>query len=116
MVLMGAHARLTNLIAVLCVVAWRVFWLTMVARTNPRTAAATVFTERELTILNHLAGDEQQPPHGTIGRYVMIVAKLGGYLDRKSDAPPGNTVLWRGLTRLTDIHLGAEIGAKLVGN
>lgn len=32
------------------------------------------------------------------------------------DPPPGNMVMWRGLSRLTDIELGAIIGAKLVGN
>jgi hypothetical protein len=30
--------------------------------------------------------------------------------------PPGNTVIWRGLSRLTDIELGIMIGAQLVGN
>jgi hypothetical protein len=108
--------RLTNLIAVFCVVSWRVFWLTMVNRTNPRTSAKSVFTDRELKILDHLAGDVDKPAKKSISPYLKIVAKLGGYLARKADAPPGNFVLWRGLSRLTDIHLGVEIGAKLVGN
>ena len=28
----------------------------------------------------------------------------------------GNIVMWRGLSRLTDIGLGALVGAKIVGN
>jgi hypothetical protein len=36
-------------------------------------------------------------------------------LARASDPPPGNLVMWRGLSRLTDIVLGFE-AAKLVGN
>lgn len=40
----------------------------------------------------------------------------GGYLARTHDPPPGNTVIWRGLSRLTDIELGIMIGAQLVGN
>jgi hypothetical protein len=44
------------------------------------------------------------------------LARLGGYLARASDSPPGNMVIWRGLSRLTDIELGAMIGARLVGN
>jgi hypothetical protein len=102
--------RLTNLIAVFCIVAWRVFWLTMLNRTNPKTAADEVFTETEQKILNHVVGDPQQPAPRNVGHYVLAVAKLGGYLARKSDGPPGNLVLWRGLTRLTDIHFGVEIG------
>jgi Transposase DNA-binding/Transposase Tn5 dimerisation domain len=102
--------RLTNLIAVFCIIAWRVFWLTMVRRTNPKTPADAVFTETEIAILNHLAGDSQNSTSKNVAHYLLIVAKLGGYLARKHDGPPGNTVMWRGLSRLTDIHFGAEIG------
>ncbi|MEI6657127.1 MAG: IS4 family transposase [Planctomycetota bacterium] len=104
--------RLTNLIAVFCIVAWRVFWLTMVHRTNPKTPADAVFTETEIAILNHVAGDSPKKPPKTIARYLLVVAKLGGYLARKHDGPPGNIVMWRGLTRLTDIHFGVEIGRE----
>jgi hypothetical protein len=38
------------------------------------------------------------------------------YLARANDPPPGNTVMWRGLSRLTDIALGAMVGAEIVGN
>ena len=51
--------RLTNLIAVFCIVAWRVFWLTMVNRTNPNSMAETAFTTTEIEILDHLAGAQQ---------------------------------------------------------
>ena len=44
------------------------------------------------------------------------LARLGGYLARAGDSPPGNRVIWRGLSRLTDIELGFTIGAELVGN
>ena len=44
------------------------------------------------------------------------VARLGGYLARARDSPPGNLVMWRGLARLTDIALGFQLGPKLVGN
>jgi transposase-like protein len=33
-------------------------------------------------------------------------ARLGGYLDRNSDPPPGTTVIWRGFTRLSDLGEG----------
>lgn len=108
--------RLTNLIAVFCIVAWRVFWLTMVHRTNPKSAAQTVFTTNELTLLGRLAGTAKPSRNPTIAYYITAVAKLGGYLARGKDPPPGNTVLWRGLSRLNDIHLGFELSRGLVGN
>lgn len=108
--------RLTNLIAVFCILAWRVFWLTMLHRTNPNSPATAVFTYAEIAILNRLAGETEQSAPQNLAHYVLKVARLGGYLNRKSDGPPGNMVLWRGLARLTDIHLGVEISKKLVGN
>jgi hypothetical protein len=37
------------------------------------------------------------------------LARLGGYLARVGDPPPGNTVIWRGFSRLRDIEIGARI-------
>jgi len=45
-----------------------------------------------------------------------MIARLGGYLARANDPPPGNMVMWRGMSRLTDIALGAAVGAGIVGN
>ena len=44
------------------------------------------------------------------------LARLGGYLARAGDGPPGNTVMWRGLSRLTDIEIGYILGAQNSGN
>jgi hypothetical protein len=107
--------RLTNLIAVLCIIAWRVFWMTMVNRTNPQTPADKVFTETEIAIINRLCGESKATPPKNVAHYVLAVARLGGYLARKNDGPPGNMVLWRGITRLTDIQLGYELRQNSYG-
>lgn len=108
--------RLTNLLAVLCVVAWRVFWLTMTNRATPEAPAEVALTKVEIEILDGLTRDVKQPEQRTVADYLVAVAKLGGYLARTKDPPPGNMVIWRGLTRLTDIHLGFELRDRLVGN
>ena len=50
------------------------------------------------------------PPSGlrcrTLSSYLTKVGQLGGYLARTRDPPPGNTVMWRGLSRRTDINMG----------
>jgi hypothetical protein len=51
-----------------------------------------------------------------LSAYLTKLARLGGYLARANDSPPGNMVMWRGISRLTDIELGFMIGAQLVGN
>jgi hypothetical protein len=56
------------------------------------------------------------PRRNALSKYLIKIARLGGYLARANDPPPGNIVMWRGLSRLTDIALGAMIGAEIVGN
>lgn len=109
-------ARLTNLLAVLCVVGWRVFWLTMTSRATPDAAPEVAFTPAEIVVLDRLAGGPPAAVHRTVSRYLVEVAKLGGYLARTNDPPPGNMVVWRGLTRLADILRGFELDSPVVGN
>ncbi|MGH9479885.1 MAG: IS4 family transposase [Terriglobales bacterium] len=110
--------RLVNLTAICCVLSWRVFWTTMLNRTAPRLDAGAAFTPIELRILDALIQDHtgDPSPRTGVGRYITKLARLGGYLARARDSPPGNEIIWRGWVRLTDIHLGVSIGTKLVGN
>jgi hypothetical protein len=108
--------RLTNLIAVFCILAWRIFWMTMLNRCKPDVSPGLALAEIELTVLDHLVNDTAPPDRKTLSYYLTKIARLGGYLARASDPPPGNTVMWRGMSRLTDIRIGAAIAAKLVGN
>jgi hypothetical protein len=109
--------RLVNLVAVLCILSWRVFWMTMINRVQPTAAPEAAFTELELWLLDELVEDQtNEAPQRTLSAYLTKLARLGGYLARAHDPPPGNKVMWRGLSRLTDIELGAIIGAQLVGN
>jgi len=108
--------RLTNLIAVYCIVSWRVFWMTMLARVAPQAPATVALSEMELRLLDHMIKDAgSKSRRKTLGRYLIKLARLGGYLARASDPPPGNMVMWRGLSRLTDIQIGAAIAAQNCG-
>ena len=72
----------------------------------------------EIKVLDRLAPDklrDRNLPAG-IGRYAVKIARLGGYLARSRDPPPGNIVMWRGLSRLTDIMLEMTMAGELVGN
>ena len=92
--------------------------MTMLNRADPDSSAQLAFTDEEIEALGRLKPDKEcrvaQPK--TLSRYLTRLAKLGGYLARKNDPLPGNTVMWRGLTRLTDIVLGIRIARELVGN
>jgi len=108
--------RLANLISVFCILSWRIFWLTMISRCAPQAPPDAVFTSTEIELLERVVPDlplaAQLPP---LLRNLINVARLGGYLARASDAPPGNTVMWRGMRRLTDIQLGYELALNRSG-
>jgi hypothetical protein len=109
--------RLVNLIAILCILSWRIFWITMLNRTRPDTPSDEAFTELDQYLLDELVPDKPvQHPATSLAHYIVKLARLGGYLARVHDPPPGNTVIWRGLSRLTDIERGIMIGVQLVGN
>ena len=107
--------RLTNLIAVFCILSWRVFWMTMLNRSIPDASPALALTAAEIAVLDRVVSDKSKGRRKPISHYLIKIARLGGYLARTNDPPPGNTVMWRGLSRLTDIVLGAMAGAEIYG-
>jgi hypothetical protein len=110
--------RLVNLISVFCILSWRVFWLTMTNRVSPNGPATLALTDLEIQLLDHFVEDNVKtaPRAKTLSHYLIKIARLGGYLNRAGDPAPGNVVMWRGLSRLTDLELGAIGGAEIVGN
>jgi hypothetical protein len=108
--------RLTNLVAVFCILSWRVFWMTMLNRSVPNALPTLALTATEISVLDRVVNDKPRAQQRTLSHYLTKIAKLGGYLARANDPPPGNIVMWRGLSRLTDIVLGATVGAEIVGN
>lgn len=110
--------RLTRLVAVFCILSWRVFWMTMIQRVGPSEPAQVVFTPLEMELLEKLVGHSGAKYDGEVklGECLAKVARLGGYLARASDPPPGNMIMWRGISRLTDIHLGYLLAKGDVGN
>jgi hypothetical protein len=108
--------RLANLVAVFCILSWRVFWMTMLNRSSPDALPTLALTATEIAMLDRLVNDKPKTRGKTLSHYLTKIARLGGYLARANDPPPGNTVMWRGLSRLTDIMLGAMVGAEIVGN
>ncbi len=80
----------------------------MINRAEPKAPPARVLTKTEIRLLDGAV----RSPSGkskTLSDYLTKLARLGGYLARAGDQPPGNTVIWRGLSRLRDIEIGAKI-------
>jgi hypothetical protein len=101
----GHATRVERYLAIDSIVAWRVLLLTMQGRTQPGLSAELVLEPVEWRALccytHRLPTPPDTPP--TLGEVVKWIAKLGGYLDRKSSGPPGVTVIWRGMQQLPPI-------------
>jgi hypothetical protein len=108
--------RLSKIIMVDLLVAWRVLELTRAARKAESIKGEQYFGPDELAVLKQLQRKKGQvvPPEVTVREVVRLVAQLGGFLARKGDGEPGSMTLWRGLEQLSQLTLGYQL-AKLCG-
>ncbi len=109
--------RLAKFLALIAVVSWRIFFLTMTARDKPDATPSSVFTSAEINVLDQIDASRPTPRlhDRSLAAYLLDIAMLeiamlGGY--RNHDPPPGNMVIWRRLTRLHDIARGIDISSK----
>jgi hypothetical protein len=108
--------RLSKIIMVDVLVAWRVLELTRAARRAERMKAGEYFGGDELAVLKQLQlkKGKVMTTEATMREVVRLVAQLGGFLARKGDGDPGPMTLWRGLECLSQLTLGYQL-AKLCG-
>jgi len=109
--------RLIRYLAVISIVAWRVFWLTLVSRTVSDGLTLDFLSEEEWQVLfvryNPTSKIPKRPP--SLRKVIMWIAQLGGFLARKGDGSPGITHIWRGLTKLADMMVGMRIYGHIYG-
>jgi hypothetical protein len=101
----GSLERFVRATALFAVIAWRILYATMLARLEPTLSCEVLFEPAQWQALycrtHASASPPQRPP--TLAEAIGWVARLGGYLGRKRDRPPGPTVLWRGFLALHEI-------------
>jgi hypothetical protein len=97
--------RLERALAVCCIAAWRLLWLTYQARETPEVACTEILARHEWEALVCVVQGRLEPPSEppSLRAAVRMIAQLGGFLARKGDGEPGVKTLWRGLIRLNDI-------------
>lgn len=112
---LGTAERLICYLTVMSIVAWRLFMITLIARANPSLPSSDFLSELEWTVLAVKSSRNRDIPitPPSIAEVVIEIARLGGYLARKLDGPPGTLVLWRGWKRLMDIVEGWSMALGL---
>ena len=118
--------RIMRAVTLNAVIAWRLSALTLLGRATPELPAENLFAKAEIAMLldyaRHMgftlpcqAGSGETPGLGdvSLGEAVLLVARLGGYLNRKHDGPPGHQVVWEGYARLSSGAQTLERAARI---
>jgi transposase-like protein/transposase Tn5 family protein len=102
--------KMEVLIALFCVISWRIMYAMMLGRICPDMPCDQIFSEAEwksvYKILNKKEKIPDEPP--PLMRFIKMVATLGGYVDSKSAGVPGAKVMWRGMSRMMDFAIAWE--------
>ena len=103
--------RLIRYLTVMSVLAWRIFFITLIARADPQRPCSGILCDEEWKVLYTKTHGTKSFPSKTptIKEVVLWIAKLGGFLCRKNDKDPGPITLWRGWRRLFDLVDGWRI-------
>src|SRR5450830_884273 len=106
--------RLEAVTGVLSVVAVRLVQLKMLARNDPQRPAEQVVPQKWIQMLRTL---RKRPPKApwTVRDFYRELAKLGGFLGRKSDGEPGWMTLWHGFEKLHLCLRGADAYVRKCG-
>lgn len=97
--------RLKRYLALKSIIAYRLFYLTMLNRANPKLSCEKILAEHEWKALycyiNKTTNVPHEPP--TVYEAIRLLARLGGFLGRKRDGEPGMTTIWRGWDKLAEL-------------
>ena len=104
-------ARLRPAIAMLCVVAQQVMFLTKYARSAGDAPASRVCTEEERDTAEKWVLTYKYATYSieTVRDYVRAIGFIGGFHGRKHDGEPGVKSIWQGIRDLTHLVAGRRM-------
>ena len=103
-----AAQTLRHALALCYVVAWRLLWLTYLARAAPDAPAASFCTPVEQAVLTAAV----RRPVGTRRDVVRAIAQLGGFPGHPAAGEPGVKTLWLGLRQLEAMVQGWQLAQQ----
>lgn len=101
----GDLERFVRATSLFAVIAWRILYAMHLSRLEVDLPCEVLLPTIEWQALYCRIHGTTTPPHPppSLRQAIGWIAKLGGYLGRKHDPPPGPTVLWRGFLTLHEI-------------
>ena len=112
--------RVKKCLAFYKIIAWRVMSLTQLSRECPSLPCSAVFDECEWKSVWRVTTKKELPKTPPpLSEFIPLLARLGGYNNRRTESPPGAQVIWTGVRRMTDfaiawINFGPEQHATYV--
>lgn len=102
---------LRKAILVYSLCAFKIMQMLYLSRIHPNQSCINYFEQFEWELLCCLNNKSPVPCHNppTLQQCVIWIAKMGGYLARNADGPPGVKNLWRGLQKLNTILYATNI-------
>lgn len=102
---------LIRLLGLLSPLAVRLLQVRALAREDPERPAHEVIEPLMLAVLAQRCG--RSPATMTVGTFWTEVARLGGYLARSHDGPPGWRTIWKGWLSLQTLLEGVHLAFHL---
>lgn len=102
-------------LAIDLVVAWRVYWMTMVGREKPDTPCDQILKEEEWHVLSAWATGKIPDTAPYAQQAMRWIGKMGGWMARGKQDNPGTTCMWRGLGRLPTMAQGYLLALRVHG-
>ena len=111
---LASMERLERLLVIYFILAWRILHLVTLGQECPGLPCDVVFDPEEWQAAWMVVHRQKPPPEPPpLGEMVRLVARLGGFLGRKSDGSPGPKAIWEGMEKVRHYAVGIEVGKAL---
>ena len=108
--------RLEPMVALMSVVSVRLLQLKTMANVDPDRPARQVVPSLWLQMLKAVRRKLRRVHDLTVYEFYREVAKLGGFIGRKSDGEPGWITVWRGWEKLNNFVRGAQLALNFTAS
>jgi hypothetical protein len=111
--------RLLPCLALYLIVTWRTLYVCRLGRSCPEISCEAVFERSEWQPVYRVVCNREPPRKPpALQEMIVLIAQLGGYVNKKRKDPPGPQTVWLGLQRMHDFSLCWKLfgpGAKESG-
>jgi hypothetical protein len=107
---METTKRLSACLALYLIIAWRIFHVTMLGRSEEGALPCDLMFSKAEWMSVYTYTQRKAPPAQppTLHQMMRMIASLGGFLGRKGDGEPGPKTMWIGMQRMRDFAAAWE--------